>query len=205
MALGLVVIAALVGTLVGIETITKGFSPIKGSSPAPGYDLMNHQSGALSVEVPDTWKERITTNPEGEKGNVWDSFAGESVIGITAVNDLHSWRTGSKGHQGMSIAASKRLAQSYTDDELAVSGPHNYSSVCKAGAHRDFDRPPYSGKIQEWDDCGGIAGHTALTLAATPKSRECVVLLLIGGYLQGEEESVQHILDTFDADCRRID
>ena len=204
MALGLVVIAALVGTLVGIETITKGFSPIKGSSPAPGYDLMNHQSGALSVEVPDTWKERISSNPEGEKGRGWDSFAGGSVIGMTAANDLHSWRTGSKGHQGVYIAASKRLAQNYTDDELVSSGPHDYSSSCQAGTLRDFNRSPYSGKIQEWNNCGGQSDHTALTLSAAPEGRECVVELLIGGYLQGQEESIQHILDTFQADCRGV-
>jgi serine/threonine protein kinase/DNA-binding NarL/FixJ family response regulator len=177
------------------------------SKPAPGYDLMNHRSGALSVEVPEKWSERITNNPsEGEKARAgWDSFAGESVTAMTAANDLNSWRTGTKGHQGMYIAASKKLAQSYTDDQLVALGPHDYSSSCQAGNLRDFNRPPYSGKIQEWNNCGGQSNHTALTLSAAPEGRECVVLLLIGGYLQGQEESIQHILDTFKADCSRVD
>jgi hypothetical protein len=29
-------------------------------------------------------------------------------------------------------------------------------------------------------------------------------LLQIGGYLQGDEESIRHILDTFEADCVSI-
>ncbi|MBV9453388.1 MAG: SHOCT domain-containing protein [Rubrobacter sp.] len=201
-ALGLGVIVALVGTLAGIETFTKG--SLTKANPAPGYDLLEHPSGKLSVEVPTAWKEHVTTNPEGEKGTGWDSFAGESVIAMTAANDLHSWSTGSKGHQGTYIAASKKLAQSYTDDQLVALGPNNYSSSCQTGPRKDFDRAPYSGKIQEWYDCGGITGHTATTLAAAPKDRGCVVLLLIGGYLEGEEENVQHVLDTFDADCKGI-
>jgi hypothetical protein len=58
--------------------------------------------------------------------------------------------------------------------------------------------------MQEWNNCGGESDHTALTLAAAPEGRECVVLLQIGGYLQGDEENIQHILDTFEADCRSI-
>jgi hypothetical protein len=201
--LGLGVIVALLGALAGIEIFSKG-SPAKGSNPAPGYDLLEHQSGNLWVEVPTAWKEHVTTNPEGEKGKGWDSFTGESVMGMTAANDLHSWSTGSKGHQGVYIAASKKLAQSYTDDELVALGPNDYSSSCTAGPRRDFDRAPYSGRIQEWDNCGGTAGHSVLTLAAAPKDRGCAALLQIGGYLEGEEENIQHILDTFEADCGGI-
>ncbi|MBV9454673.1 MAG: Hsp70 family protein [Rubrobacter sp.] len=198
----LVVVVVIVG-LAGLGG-TIWFGGGKGASPAPGYDLLEYPSGKLSVEVPTAWKEHVTTNATGENGKGWDSFAGESVIGMTAGNDLHSWSSGSKGSQGMYIAASKKLAQSYTDDQLVTSGPHDYSSSCQTGPRRDFDRAPYSGKIQEWDNCGGTAGHTVLTLAAAPKGRGCEVLLQIGGYLEGEEENIQHILDTFEADCGGI-
>jgi hypothetical protein len=105
----------------------------------------------------------------------------------------------------MYMVASKKLAQRYTDDELVALGPNDYSSSCEVGAHRDVDRPPYSGRMQEWNNCGGESDHTAITLSAAPEGRECAVVLQIGGYLQGgDEESIRHILDTFEADCRGI-
>ncbi len=123
---------------------------------------------------------------------------------LAAVNGLEAWRSGARGHKGTYMVASKKLAQRYTDDELVALGPNDYSSSCEVGTRQDFDRPHYSGKIQQWDNCGGESDHTALTLAAAPEGRECVVLLQLGGYLQGDEENIQHILDTFEADCRSV-
>jgi hypothetical protein len=174
---------------------------------APAYALVEGDSGKLSLEVPSGWKEHITagSEPEGEKGKTWSSFLGENAgPSVAAINDLDSWRTGARPHKGAYLVASKKLAQQYIDDELVTSGPNDYSTSCEAGARRDFDRPPYSGVLQEWTNCGGESDHTALTLAAAPEGRECVILLQIGGYLQGDEENIQHILNTFEADCRSI-
>jgi hypothetical protein len=203
---GIIIMAGLVGVvaLAGIGIIATGVGGWL--NPAPVYDLVEHDSGALSVEVPADWKERSTSDSEGEKGRTWSSFLGESVgPSISAVNELNAWRNGSKGHRGTYIVASKRLAQTHTDNGLVALGPNDYSSSCEAGPRQDFSRPPYSGKIQEWNNCTGESDHTALTLAAAPEGRECVVVLQIGGYLQGDEESIQHILDTFEADCSKIE
>ena len=177
------------------------------AATAPAYALVEGDSGKLSVEVPSEWKEHITagSEPAGEKGKTWSSFLGENAgPSVAAVNNLDYWRTGARPHKGMYLVASSKLAREYTDDELVASGPNDYSASCEAGARRDFDRPPYSGVMQEWNNCGGESDHFARTLAAAPEGRECVVLLQIGGYLQGEEENIQHILNTFEADCRSI-
>jgi hypothetical protein len=191
-----------------VPGISGGPPPEESPGSEPGYDLIEHVSGALSVEVPSEWDERVVVDSEGETGRAsWSSFLGdgESVgPSMTAVNDLSSWRRGTSGHKGVYMVASKELAQRYTDDELVASGPNDYSSSCEAGTPQDFDRAPYSGKILEWNNCGGDSNHTALTLAAAPKDRECVVVAQIGGYLQNEEENIQHILDTFETDCGRI-
>jgi hypothetical protein len=174
---------------------------------APAYVPVEEDSGRLSAEVPSEWKEHFTTGsePEGEKGKTWSSFLGENAgPSVAAINDLDSWRTGARPHKGAYLVASKKLAREHTDDELVASGPNDYSSSCEAGAIRDFDRSPYSGVMQEWTNCGGESDHTALTLAAAPEGRECVVLMQIGGYLQGDEENIRHILDTFEADCASI-
>jgi hypothetical protein len=183
-------------------------SPKEDQKPAAGYELVKADSGKLSVEVPSDWSDVTIggASATGEKGSSWPSFMGERIsASITAVNDRSTWSSGARGHKGMYVVASKKLAQRYTDDELITSGPNDYSSSCEASTPRTFDRPPYSGRILEWKNCSGESDHTALTLAAAPEDRECVVLLQIGGYLQGDEESVQHILDTFNADCRGID
>src|SRR5215207_7546608 len=203
---GIVIMAGLVGVVVlaGIGIIAIGVG--ERLNPVLIYDLVEHDSGALSVEVPSDWEEQSTSDSEGEKGRNWSAFLGESAgPAIAAVNDLNAWRNGYKGHRGMYIVASKKLTQTNTDDELVALGPNDYSSSCEAGARQDFSRPPYSGRLQEWNYCTGESDHTALTLAVAPEGRECVVLLQIGGYLQGDEVSMQHILDTFEADCSKID
>jgi hypothetical protein len=202
MVAGLVLMG--MGVLLGIGIIVEGI--VEGSNQAFTYDLIEDDSGNLSVEVPSEWNEHITTESEGEKGRTWSSFLGErSGPSLAAVNGLEAWRSGARGHKGTYMVASKKLAQRYTDDELVALGPNDYSSSCEAGTRQDFDRPPYSGKIQQWDNCGGESDHTAVTLAAAPEDRECVVVSQIGGYLQDDEESIQHIFDTFEADCRGID
>jgi hypothetical protein len=196
------VVAAILGLMMASLAGIGGIATI-----APAYALVEGDSGELSVEVPSGWKEHITSGsePEGEKGKTWSSFLGQNAgPSVAAINDLNSWRTGARPHKGAYLVASRKLAQKYSDDELVASGPNDYSSSCEAGARRDFNRPPYSGRIQEWNNCGGESDHTARTLAAAPEGRECVVLLQIGGYLRGDEEDIQHILDTFEADCGSI-
>jgi hypothetical protein len=178
------------------------------SEPAPGYSRFNHDSGALSVEVPSEWDERVVVDQEGEKGrSSWSSFLnnGESAgPSMTAVNDLNSWRNGTGEHQGVYMVVSKNLAQGYTDDELISSGPNDYSSSCEAGTPQAFERPSYSGKMLEWNNCGGNSDHAAVTLAAAPEDRECVVAAQIGGLPRVDEESINHILDTLKVRCSNV-
>lgn len=196
LTVGIVGMAALVG--IGILVIVE-------SRLGASYDLVEDGSKALSVEVPFDWNQHLVGDSEGEKGKGWSSFLGETPgPAITAVNDLAAWRSGSAGHRGVYVVASKKLAQKYTDDELVALGPNDYSSGCEKGTVQDFDRSPYSGKMLEWKNCGGVSGHETTTVAAETEGRECVVVLQVGGYLEGYEEDVQHVLDTFQADCSKI-
>jgi hypothetical protein len=200
-----VMVSVLGGT--GIVAVRAGGWPGWGSTYVP----FEHDSGALSVEVPSDWNERIDVDSEGEKGRAsWSAFlddGGSAGPSLTAVNDLYSWRNGTAGHRGVYMVASKKLAQAYTDDDLVASGPNDYSASCEAGAIQDFDRPPYSGKMLEWSNCGGNSDHLAVTLAAAPEGRECVVVLQVGGYYRTptEKEAIQHVLDTFETDCGKIE
>ncbi len=182
-------------------------------APPPGYIRVEDDSGRLSVEVPSDWDDLNTggVSAEGEKGRNWSSFAGEMIgSSISAINDREAWSSGTRGHRGTYIVASKGLARMYTDDELVNLGPNAYST-CEAGTPQDFYRPPssidqpsYSGRRLDWSNCGGFSDHTAITLAAAPEGRECVVVLQIGEFGEPNEEARQRILDTFEADCEGI-
>lgn len=168
------------------------------------YALVEHESGGLSVEVPSDWDETIMVDSEGEKGrDSWSSWLGEEVgPSLTVVNGLDSWRTGAEGHQGVYIVSSKELV-SYEDEYLVEAGPNDYWETCEGGGIQDFNRGGYSGKILQWSECGGESGHVAVTLAAAPEGRECVVVMQIGGYFRtdADEEKIRRILDTFETDC----
>lgn len=45
-----------------------GSLPQEAPAPESGYSLFEHDSGALLVEVPDEWDERVVVDSEGEKG-----------------------------------------------------------------------------------------------------------------------------------------
>jgi len=179
---------------------------VRGSGPAPGYDLVEHDTGKLSVEAPSEREKHIIVDSEGEKGRNWSGYLGENAgPSVTAVNGLDAWRNGTKGHQGLYMVASKRLAQEYTDDELVSSGPNDFSYNCETwGDHRDFERGPYSGTKKAWKNCFGKSDGSALSVVAAPAGRKCVVLLHVIMYGKASKEVGEHILDTFEVDCKAI-
>ncbi len=210
--LAVVLVVASISYWLLVPDGSDGVGPSSEETPGaePGYTLFEHDSRALSVEVPSEWDERVVVDEEGEKGrSSWSSFLGEGESAgpsITAVNDLSAWRNGTSGHQGIYMVASKSLAQGYTDDELVTSGPNDYSSSCEAGTPQDVEWTPYSGKTLVWNDCGGDGSHIAITLALAPEGRECVLVAQIGGYFrEAEKENLKHILETLKIDCSRID
>lgn len=106
---------------------------------------------------------------------------------------------------GTSLIVVKALAQDYTDDQLldGVRGLYRYSRSCSDGGRRDYERAPYSGRIQTWNDCN-LGVSTVHTLVAAAKDRECAALLWINMAGESDREAAQHILDTFKVECGRL-
>ena len=176
-------------------------APVPAERPAAeiGPDYVTVADGALSVEVPSSWGE-VQTGEGSEAGSSWSEFAGEGVdYSLTAAPSLDSWG-GVPGAPGIYAVASAGLAQSYVNEELVAAGPNDLSGTCEAGMRSAFEREPYSGFVQEWTNCGED-GSGYLTLAATPRDGECVVLLTVGTAGQEGEAAGQHALDTFAAAC----
>ncbi len=204
---GGLVMALLVG-LVGLT----GWLPVggtpeeEGSEPAAGYRLVEHDSGALRVEVPSEWD--VLADKDGTfEGDVDQEPGDGDGPAITATPDLSAWEQVSNAAvpdttvPGTHIVASREAAQEYTQDELVKSGFNDLSkSTCQASQLKDFRRSPYSGRIQTWR-CENDSAFTAL--AAAPEGSECVVVLRIRTYDEDDREAAQRILDTFELDCAR--
>ncbi len=148
------------------------------AGPAPGYNLIETPDGGLSAEVPPSWG--VETGEDSEK----EARRGKLVLprrGVPHLLDNHrpsleDWYGGS-GSSGAYFVASKALAE-YSDDEITRSllNATKGDTCAETGPYTDYDRGPYSGKLQTWHGCGED-GATEYTLAAAPEGRECVVAL----------------------------
>lgn len=173
------------------------------SELAPGYQLVENDSGSLSAQVPSEW-ETSTRDDDiltGSPPNSEDESVGPSIV---AAPDLDAFENRSEDSpseaRGAYLLASRELAQRFTDDLLVASGPNDYSEYCERGALDNFNRPPYSGKMQAW----GCGDSTLLTLAVAPEGRECVVVVQIPTYDEADADVALRILETFEVDCEGI-
>jgi hypothetical protein len=171
---------------------------------APGYNLVQTTDGSLTAEIPLSWRVETGENSEKDAGpNTWSYVVGDYLpSSITTAPNLDAWY--STGTSGAYLVASRALAQDYTDYELTHSllnaGKNN---TCTPGTYKDLDHSAYSGKIQTWYGCG-VDEATVFSVAAAPKSRECVVVLNARVSDEADREAIEHLNDTFKVDCGHV-
>ena len=161
--------------------------------------MLEHDGGALRVEVPSEWEDELTGRDGTFEGKDVEPGEGDGPA-ITATPDLFAWENVFGATvPGTYVMASRELAQEYAEDELAESGFNDLTKHrCEATQREDFQRSPYSGRIQTWQ-CEN--GATFTTLGAAPEGRECVLMLNVRTYDERGREAAQRILDTFEVDC----
>ena len=172
----------------------------------PAYKIVEASGGSLTVELPPDWEAETGAASEGAGGpNSWSYYAGEYIASsITAARSLYDWKYGGQPTSGTYMVASRSLAQAYTDDELIHTLLFSHKAdKCVAGPYRDFQRPPYSGKMQIWYDCG-LNDNTSFVVAAAPEGRECVVVMDVITASTSDREIVEHILDSFEVNCASL-
>ena len=179
----------------------------EGPGPAPGYNLIQTADGSLSAEVPPSWG--VETGEDSEKEAAgpgsWSYFVGEYLFSsITTAPSLEVWYSGEQGSSGAYFVAARVLAQ-YSDYEITHSlfNASKAETCAEEGPYDDYERPPYSGKLQTWYGCGPD-GATVYTLAAYPEGRECVVALNARISDEADREAIEHLVDTVEVDCGRV-
>ena len=175
------------------------------SATGPDYNLIEDPTGGLTVEVPSSWGVETGGNAEKEAAGPgsWSYHAGEYLTSsITTAPDLDVWY--SAGTSGAYMVASKALAQ-YSDYELTHSMlfANRAENCATTGLYEDYNRSPYSGKIQTWQHCGPD-GATTYAVTVAPEGRECVAVFDMRVSDEAHRETVQHILDSFKVDCGRV-
>ena len=125
--------------------------------------------GGLSAEVPPSWG--IETGEDSEKAGTgpgsWSYFAGEYLLSsVTTAPSLEAWYSGN-GASGAYFVASEVLA-GYSDYELTntLFNANKAETCTEVGPYDDYERGPYSGKLQTWYGCGQD-GATIYALAAS--------------------------------------
>jgi hypothetical protein len=178
-----------------------------GTTGGPDYKVIEDPTGALSMEVPSSWPTQIGSVSEGDGPNSWSYYAGEKIAAsITAARNLDAWYQGPAAEQGSGIyvVVSRTLAQEYTDEELIFSLLYSGKpAVCTPGTYENFDRPPYSGKVQTWYDCGGF-DNASYNAVVAPEGRGCVAVLgsrIAPGADEADREAVQNFLESLKVDC----
>lgn len=175
--------------------------PKKPLEPTPGYNMVRTPDGGLTVEVPQSWGVEIGEDSEKEAGpNTWSYHTGEYLTSsITTAPNLDAWY--STGTSGAYVVAAKTLAQ-YSDYELTHSLLYaNRAENCATtGPYEDYVRPPYSGKMQTWYECGPD-GATTFAVTAAPESRECVAVLDVRISDEADREAIEHLVGTVEVDC----
>ncbi len=163
----------------------------------PDYEKVTDDTGAVSVEVPDEWDDRLTD----EVATFADAPVGPSV---TVSTNLDAWHNVG-GVPGVYFLASRSLARDYTEDQLLDPPNNDFSSSCALGERTDLEREGYSGRVQAWGDCYDDTDTAFYTVAAAPEDRECVAVLQIGTYGEKDREAARRILDTFEVECEKAD
>lgn len=156
------------------------------------------------MEVPQSWGVETGEDSEKEAGpNTWSYHAGEyHRSSVTTAPNLDVWY--SVGSSGAYLVASRSLAKEYTDFELTHSLMFaSKAENCTTGPTEDYDRPPYTGTVQAWFDCGPDGADT-YSVAAAPESRECVVLIDARVSEDADRQAVEQLIDTFEVDCGRV-
>jgi hypothetical protein len=182
-------------------------APQQASRPATGYNLIQTPDGSLSAEVLPSWG--VETGEDSEKEGAgpgsWSYFVGEYLFSsITTAPSLEVWYGGEQGSSGAYFVAARNLAQ-YSDYEITHSlfNAGKAEACAEEGPYDDYDREPYSGKLQTWYGCG-MDGATVYTLSAYPEGRECVVALNARVFDEAEREAIEHLVNTFEVDCGRV-
>ncbi len=158
---------------------------VAGDDSYPEYVVVNDDSEALAVEIPTAWSD--------VDGSVWEVDGEELGPSLTAAPNIADYED-TWGTPGLFFSASSSLIEELNETETL--DEFDFSDECIYDERVDYSDELYTGYYDVWTDCGD-EGALYIVLAATPESRDYLILLGIQVLTQADLEAVDHIFDSF--------
>ncbi len=151
------------------------------------YNVINDDSGKLSVSVPKAWS--------AVSSGDWLLNDEKVGLSLTAAPDLKAYNDGWTT-PGIFFGVSTELAKDLDLEKFLDSW--DYSKDCTYDSRIDYDDSVYAGKYDLWTDCGS-KGNLFVVMAVTPKEKADILILLnVAIPADTETQSFKQILTSFD-------
>ncbi|WP_162924347.1 S1C family serine protease [Rubrobacter indicoceani] len=149
------------------------------------YVVLTDDAETLQVEIPGSWTDT--------SGSGWE-YEGETVgSAVRAAPDLdeyqETWET-----PGMFFGASTSLASEYTPDTLL--DEFQYDGECEKGERLDYSDQAYTGKSEQWNNCGGT-GTSFAVIAAVPEDESYITFVQVQVVSEPDADALTRIMETF--------
>ena len=155
-----------------------------------GFMAIKDDTGALSIEVPDDWRQI--------DGMSWTEYWGDlyfEAANLAAAPDLRGFYS-SNEDSGVRFSASADWGAIGGYIQLLDGVKHWYNTSCVWKLREDFNNGVYEGAYDFWD-CGSDLG--AVVLSARPMSNRSAFLILVQvhGVKDLEEEALDRMMNSF--------
>ncbi len=155
-----------------------------------GYTTVTDDSGAIQVEVPDTWSD--------VDGRPW--VDGDEVIGasVYAARDLDAFLN-TWDEPGVIFNVSNDLARLGGYVQLLDIVSADFREACELDGRYDYEDPLYRGRYDYYVNCGGPGGAWYLILSAVPidNPQDALILVEVQIISDADLAALDRILGTF--------
>jgi serine protease Do len=158
-----------------------------GATKYSGYTTVTDDSGAISIAVPAEWSD-VSGSPWELEGKV----VGAAIA--AARNRDNFYNTWSE--PGVFFGASHVMAQKLNEEALLDLKMYDFSDECKYEGRFDYKDPLYTGRYDQYKNCGG-AGTMFINLAAVPETRAYVILVQVQIVSEADLEALDKIINSF--------
>ncbi len=159
------------------------------SSKVSGFITCSDDSGNITVDVPDRWKE--------VNGTSW-TYDGENIgVAISAAPSLSDFEN-NYDSEGLFFGASPTLAQSRGYVEILDAYAAPYQKDCTWVDRYEYNDGVYWGKYDRYTDCGGTKGYDTYLLSAVDIVDQSSKIILVEISIKTEDAYIKdHIWGTF--------
>ncbi len=154
-----------------------------GGQAYSGYRLVTDDTGTISVEVPNEWRD-IVTAPQDINGTQAPSIqASPDLAGYQNTYDV----------PGMEFAITDQFDASVIDPFLDALAPN----ACRSQGRQEYSDPVFSGRYEVWTNCGG-RDTVYVTVVVTPIGNPgLLVVVVVQAVTQADLDVLDRVLNTF--------